>query len=79
MKLLKAAKSCGKLLKDVKTCGRGHEKGGKEKTGRRKMRPVRFGSLFLFFPRAGTGIAGDLDQPDHQDQRRRKRAVAEYA
>ena len=29
-----AAKSCGKLLKDVKTCGRGHEKGGKEKTGR---------------------------------------------
>lgn len=74
-----AAKSCGKLLKDVKTCGRGHEKGGKEKTGRRKMRPVRFGGLFLFFPRAGTGIAGDLDQPDHQDQRRRKRAVAEYA
>lgn len=74
----KAAKSCGKLLKAVKTCGREHEKGGKEKTGRRKMRPVRFGGLFLFFPRAGTGIADDLGQPDHQDQRRRKRAVAEY-
>lgn len=26
-----AAKSCGKLLKAVKTCGREHEKGGKEK------------------------------------------------
>ena len=73
-----AAKSCGKLLKAVKTCGREHEKGGKEKTGRIFLRPVRFGSLFLFFPRAGTGIADDLDQPDHQDQRRRKRAVSEY-
>lgn len=73
-----AAKSCGKLLKAVKTCGREREKGGKEKTGRIFLRPVWFGSLFLFFPRAGTGIADDLDQPDHQDQRRRKRAVAEY-